>query len=61
MKSRNVGVDSKRFVTAEGDPFLTSIDSLRFSDRRYSILVAVRAIKIGVIGSFSPSCGCALP
>jgi hypothetical protein len=55
MKSRKVGVDSKRFAPAEGDPFLTSIDSLRFNDRRHSTLVAVRAIKIGVIGSSSPS------
>ena len=55
MKSRKVGVDSKRFAAAEGDPFLTSIDSLRFSDRYHSILVAVRAIKMGVIGSSSAS------
>lgn len=62
LKNKRVGVDSKRFAAAEGDPFLTSIDSLRFSDRHYSILVAVRAIEMGVIGSSSPpSCGYALP
>ena len=31
LKSKNVGVDSKELAAAERDPFLTSIDSLRFS------------------------------
>ena len=40
LKSKNVGVDSKELAAAERDPFLTSIDSLRFS--RLSSLDSVR-------------------
>jgi hypothetical protein len=32
LKSENVGGDSKELAAAEGDPFLTIIDSLGFSE-----------------------------
>ena len=60
LKSKKVGVDSKRLAAAEGDPFLTTIDSLRLNARRHSIPVAAGASEMIVIGSSSPSSyGCA--